>query len=1104
MEMDSGSDSPARLLRDIQWVRRLAGVLVRDGADADDVAQEAWVHALSEGRGAGVGRGWLGAVVRNAARGRGRREARRREVEPEAARDVALPPDDELAARASAQPAVVDHVLALAPAYRRVVLLRFFEGLTPTEIAARDATPLATVKTRLARGIERLRERLDAAHGGRRKAWVQLLAPLSSQAAAATVGSVGLGLGVTVMGSKFVATVTLAGALVLAGGLWWQQRDGDEPAHGVTRVAGAAVEAPLEIEPPPERAEAPSARDVPEELASHEPPPERAAAAETPAPAKLAIEVRVVDDTTGAPVEGARVYALGAAALERLERPAPGTWSDPIDLLVGAVAPRATGADGGLAIALDELAGDGASTPRAPGSSGATGQDGGAGSTRAMAAAILDDRVGIASFEAEDGATVELRLVASRALRFRTVDEHGAPLPGVPVGLCIGPGAPPEFAATTEGPDALGEFAHFEAYFGELFESGMPMRLALPFPTPEPVEVPVDDAALADVVTLVVPPTGRLAIDVRDELGRPLDGERVRLQAIPAGVGFPLATRSMTTADALSVDGVAEFPRVGLGLAIGATLEPAVGPGRTGRARAETSIDGPTEPGELVRATLAYAGDAAVLVGRLVDVDGTPLEPGSVRIDLTVRDASFGEEINAGMAEARIDADGRFRAAPDEMTAVRSPVEARGPGRVLLRVPATGGEDTLAGSVPLTFPLPRGLTDVGDVVVALPPAAFQGRVVDADGAPIEGARVFASRLEDGRTSWVTGAETNSRGDGAFALRADLAPGSYRLHASAKGYLLADPTPAKVGATGIDVEMLASGSVAGRVTVADGVPVERLRVEVASIELERDWPSQPSRAIDQPKKGGAFELRTVYPGRSLLTVHLPGVDAPILSRELVVAAGKNDVGALDVAASVRPVALAIRDADGRPVPRGYATVTAGGATLRAEFVGGELSLLVPTLPVDVELRANGFLPLVVRDLSAGQAVVLRPAGFARVALPADLRPLPESLELRVVVLPAGEASALADALLVFADGTTELPAGFHWRAGAVPVSATAPAEVALQEPGAYVASWSVRAADGRSGGMWLEGRTAVELAPGATVTAGPDPGELADALERLAD
>ena len=48
----------------------------------------------------------------------------------------------------------------MPPAQRNAVEMAYFEGLTHQEIAARTATPLGTVKTRVRLGLMKLRERL--------------------------------------------------------------------------------------------------------------------------------------------------------------------------------------------------------------------------------------------------------------------------------------------------------------------------------------------------------------------------------------------------------------------------------------------------------------------------------------------------------------------------------------------------------------------------------------------------------------------------------------------------------------------------------------------------------------------------------------------------------------------------------------------------------------------------------------------------------------------------------------------------------------------------------------------------------------------------------
>ena len=143
-------------------LRALAKRILGDAEAAEDVVQETWVAALERppARRERIS-GWLGAVARTLAWKRLRSEERRRTREETAARPIRVDPAAETAARRQALRRMTDAVLELAEPYQTVVLLRFFDGLPPRTIAAQLGVPVATVKSRIARGLALLRERLE-------------------------------------------------------------------------------------------------------------------------------------------------------------------------------------------------------------------------------------------------------------------------------------------------------------------------------------------------------------------------------------------------------------------------------------------------------------------------------------------------------------------------------------------------------------------------------------------------------------------------------------------------------------------------------------------------------------------------------------------------------------------------------------------------------------------------------------------------------------------------------------------------------------------------------------------------------------------------------
>ena len=236
---------PEALLSHTDFVRILARHLLEDPGAADDLAQDTLARALERPPRAAVAlRAWLRTVARNFARQGARGATRRRYHEAEAARAEAVPSADEVLEREAVRAEVVEALLSLPEVQRDVLLLRFYEGLAPREIARRLEVPVETVRSRQRRGIAGMRRRLD----GRRERgdWMPALAPLAF-ARGEGVGLVGAARGATTLlavgGAKKagVALVVLAAA-----GAWWGTRGG-APAPSANPTPGPVATAPLEV-----------------------------------------------------------------------------------------------------------------------------------------------------------------------------------------------------------------------------------------------------------------------------------------------------------------------------------------------------------------------------------------------------------------------------------------------------------------------------------------------------------------------------------------------------------------------------------------------------------------------------------------------------------------------------------------------------------------------------------------------------------------------------------------------------------------------------------------------------------------------------------------
>ena len=147
---------------------RTAYLLTGNAADAEDAAQDAFVkafYALGRFRPGAELRPWLLRIVANEARNRRRSAGRRSNLALRAAADplsggAAPSPEAHLLA-SEEQSALLAAVNELPEEQRDVIACRFFLDLSEEETAETLGCRKGTVKSRLSRGLARLRKQME-------------------------------------------------------------------------------------------------------------------------------------------------------------------------------------------------------------------------------------------------------------------------------------------------------------------------------------------------------------------------------------------------------------------------------------------------------------------------------------------------------------------------------------------------------------------------------------------------------------------------------------------------------------------------------------------------------------------------------------------------------------------------------------------------------------------------------------------------------------------------------------------------------------------------------------------------------------------------------
>lgn len=210
---------------DLTKLRSLARSLV-SVQEADDLAHEAWIAghgATHDGHPA-----WWKTVLRRRRDMGVRSEQRRRsrEVRAEDSQAGATPPDAALE-RARLCDALQEALSRLDPEDRNLIVGRYCEGQTASELSTEFGVPSSTVRTRLSRSLQRMRDHLDRTHGGR-AAWMSAVVAWSPDSLTAPGA-----LAVSTSTTTKAVVATAFGSLLVAC-VAWTQSDTNTPAETET------------------------------------------------------------------------------------------------------------------------------------------------------------------------------------------------------------------------------------------------------------------------------------------------------------------------------------------------------------------------------------------------------------------------------------------------------------------------------------------------------------------------------------------------------------------------------------------------------------------------------------------------------------------------------------------------------------------------------------------------------------------------------------------------------------------------------------------------------------------------------------------------------
>lgn len=366
--------------------------------------------------------------------------------------------------------------------------------------------------------------------------------------------------------------------------------------------------------------------------------------------------------------------------------------------------------------------------------------------------------------------------------------------------------------------------------------------LAATAPGFRPADLPLQpQAGLRWEAILVLVPGAAVSGRVVDEAGAPVAGAVVT--PFPAAVKGGLVPRPRRTAFDVVTDADGRFavPALDPGEHLLQATHPEYLPGWS----EPLTVDGRT-PRTGLELRVARGG---VVAGQVVTPAGEPAPFAVVRANALDHGV-----LGAGVLTTLSDGEGRFRIAGLPRSAVELVAE------------HDGGTSENYG-----FDLAAAAEATGAVLTLELDGVVSGVIVDADGTPIEGARVMCVGLPRGAIGLRPIVPEPTGADGQFACRG-LAPGDYELTAmrpapnnNQSPWTRSAGARADAGDTDVRIVIPGDGALAGQVVLADGSPCREFGASVDPGGAPRPFVTADGHFVLDGLAPRRYELRITGPG-----------------------------------------------------------------------------------------------------------------------------------------------------------------------------------------------------------------------------------------------